>query len=172
MAYLLAGWTGVLLFCHWQWGWVPILDSANLAFHEAGHPLFGFVSARLAVYGGTIMQLLMPALCAVEMHREQKYAERQFCVVWFGENLLNIARYMADARAQQLPLVGGLDPQDAHDWTRILRNWGVLAYDTQLANVVRVMAVSLMLWAVWNLWTTDRKNRTAHESGIDYSSCI
>ena len=31
--------------------WVPILDSANLAFHEAGHPLIGMFSARLMVYG-------------------------------------------------------------------------------------------------------------------------
>ena len=29
------------LACHLAWGWVPLLDSANLALHEAGHPLVG-----------------------------------------------------------------------------------------------------------------------------------
>ena len=52
---------GLLLACHAFWGWVPILDSANLAFHEAGHPIFGLFSSRLMVYGGTLMQLLLPA---------------------------------------------------------------------------------------------------------------
>jgi hypothetical protein len=40
--------------------WVPILDTANLAFHEAGHPLFGLASSRLTVYGGTLGQLAFP----------------------------------------------------------------------------------------------------------------
>jgi hypothetical protein len=31
-------------------GWVPLLDSANLALHEAGHPLVGLLSSRLEVY--------------------------------------------------------------------------------------------------------------------------
>ncbi len=67
----LAIWAGILLLCHAFWGWVPILDSANLAFHEAGHPLFGILSDRLMVYGGTLMQLLMPGICAFEMRRQQ-----------------------------------------------------------------------------------------------------
>ena len=41
---LLTGFAGLLLLGHALWGWIPILDSANLAFHEAGHPLFGLLS--------------------------------------------------------------------------------------------------------------------------------
>ena len=75
----LALWAGLLLLCHAVWGWVPILDSANLAFHEGGHPIFGLLSSRLAVYGGTLMQLLVPAACAFEMQRQGKPAARAFC---------------------------------------------------------------------------------------------
>ena len=39
---------------------VPIVDHANLAFHEAGHLLVGLVSDRLSVYGGTFGQLVFP----------------------------------------------------------------------------------------------------------------
>lgn len=157
LAFALLVWAGILLLCHALWGWVPILDSANLAFHEAGHPLFGLISGRLAVYGGTLMQLLIPAACAFEMHRQGKRGGQYFCTIWFAENLLNVARYMADARAQRLPLVGGLDPEEAHDWTRILGNWGLLSWDTTLAGLVRIVALALMAWVVWRAWKISRE---------------
>jgi hypothetical protein len=53
--------------------------------------------------------------------------------IWFFQNLLNIAAYMADARTQALPLVGGGD----HDWLNILARWNALASDTRLARIVR-----------------------------------
>ena len=61
----LAGTTAFAAFVRWfantgeQWVW--ILDNANLAFHEAGHPIFGLIAQRLAVYGGTLGQLVFPA---------------------------------------------------------------------------------------------------------------
>lgn len=158
LTFSLAVWAGLLLVCHLLWGWVPILDSANLAFHEAGHPIFGMLSDRLMVYGGTLMQLLIPGLCAIEMRRQQKFAGFYFCVIWFAENLLNIARYMADARAKNLPLVGGLDPEDFHDWARILGNWGLLSWDTFLANGLRMVAFLLMVMALWRSWVRSRED--------------
>ena len=106
---LLTVMAGLLLIGHALWGWIPILDSANLAFHEAGHPLFGIVSDRLMVYGGTLMQLLMPAACAWEFYRRDHRYSFYVSLIWIAKNGLNIARYMADARAHQLPLVGGLN---------------------------------------------------------------
>ncbi len=83
---------------------------------------------------------------------QQKYTGFYFCLIWFAENLLNVARYMADARAHNLPLVGGLDPEEFHDWTRILQNWGLLSWDTSLANCLRVLAVGLMAVTLWRAW--------------------
>jgi hypothetical protein len=149
---LLTAAAGLLLLCHATWGWVPILDSANLAFHEAGHPIFGILSDRLMVYGGTLMQLLIPAACAWECYRREQVYGYFACLIWVAENLLNIARYMGDARAHQLPLVGGLDPEDFHDWTEILSRWGLLNLDTALALLVRVGAVGLMVWVLVRAW--------------------
>lgn len=156
LTFWLAIWAGVLLLCHALWGWVPLLDSANLAFHEAGHPIFGLFSNRLMVYGGTLMQLIIPGACAYEMHRQEKPAGYYFCLIWLAENVLNIARYMADARTHELPLVGGLDPEEFHDWTRILNNWGVLSWDIGLANGLRVLALGLMAWTIWRAWLQSR----------------
>jgi hypothetical protein len=145
---------GLLLVGHALWGWIPILDSANLAFHEAGHPIFGLLSARLSVYGGTLMQLLIPAACAWEFYRREQRWGFYLCLLWIAANLLNIARYMADARAHLLPLVGGLDPEEFHDWTEILNRWGLLRHDTALATLVRIGAMVLIAWTLKQAWTT------------------
>jgi len=47
-----------------------------------------------------------------------------------------------------LPLVGGLDPEDFHDWREILSRWGLLKWDTTLAFVVRLVAWAGVLGAV------------------------
>ncbi|HNQ03161.1 MAG TPA: hypothetical protein PKH69_00970 [Thiobacillaceae bacterium] len=122
-------------------GWVPILDSANLALHEAGHPLMGLFSQRLTVYGGTLFQLLFPALVAWHFLRRDEAAGLAVGLVWLGENLLNVARYMADARARVLPLVGGGE----HDWTEIFSRWGVLAADTRIAGLTAFLGWALIL---------------------------
>jgi hypothetical protein len=71
------------------------------------------------------------------------------CVVWLCQNLFNIARYMADARAKQLPLVGGRDPEDAHDWAEIFSRWGLLQADTTLAGIVTLcgwLGIAVCSW--------------------------
>lgn len=130
----------VCLAFHLATGWVPLLDSANLAIHEAGHPLVGILGHRLAVYGGTIFQLAFPLALAWDFRRRGHAVGFAACGVWLGENLLNVARYMADARAGELPLVGGGD----HDWLEIFTRWGLLAADTRVAGLTRVLAVAVM----------------------------
>ena len=70
-----------------------------------------------------------------------------FALLWLFQNILNIARYVADARAQQLPLVGNGD----HDWFNILSRWGALPADTALARLLSILAWLGMLATV--LWT-------------------
>ncbi len=69
--------------------------------------------------------------------------------VWFGENFLNIAGYMADARAQVLPAVGRRRPRLGTIYSR----WGVLSSDTAIAHAVATIGWMLMLasWA-WLTW--------------------
>ena len=128
---------GLLVFMTWlRWlsgeGWVRVLDDANLVFHEAGHPLVGLFSQNLEVYGGTIGQLVFPVVCTVVFWRKREPAAFALCLAWLFENFLNIARYMADARARILPLVGGGE----HDWTDIFSRWHVLPHDLGIAHFV------------------------------------
>ncbi len=137
-------------------GFVFLIDYANLLFHEAGHPIVGLLSTKLEPYGGTIGQLVFPLVLTVSFWRKGEPLSFAASVIWFFENWLNIARYMADARAQELPLVGGGD----HDWNTILGRWHVLAYDTRIAAVVKTIGWAGMAascgWVVWR-WYRDRQ---------------
>lgn len=150
----IAAFFGLLLAC--ERGFVFGLDHANLLFHEAGHPIIGIFSTRLETYGGTIGQLVFPMLLAVSFWRKGKALAFAASVIWFFENWLNIARYMADARALELPLVGGGD----HDWNTIFTRWNVLQYDLDIAGVVRFTGWAGMMmaiaWVGWRWWR-DRK---------------
>ncbi len=137
-------------------GFIFGLDHANLLFHEAGHPIIGLFSSRLETYGGTIGQLVFPVVLAVSFWRKGNALAFAAAVIWFFENWLNIARYMADARALELPLVGGGD----HDWNTIFTRWDVLQYDLDIARWVSGIGWAGMLlaalWVVWR-WRCDRK---------------
>lgn len=125
------------------------LDYVNLVFHEAGHPIFGIFGPTLGLYGGTLGQLVFPVTVAAVFFRQRDLIGFTVGLVWVFENLLNIARYMADARVQVLPLVGGGE----HDWTEIFGRWGVLASDTNIAAAVNAVGWIGMIaaWG-WLLW--------------------
>lgn len=125
----------VLLFVSPR-GFILILDHANLLFHEAGHPIVGLFSSRLEPYSGTIGQLVFPCVLAVSYWRKCNPLAFGAAIIWFCENLLNIAHYMADARTMALPLVGGGD----HDWNTILGRWHLLAFDTRIASAIAIAA--------------------------------
>ena len=133
-------------------GFVFGLDHANLLFHEAGHPFVGLFSSRLETYGGTIGQLVFLVALAISFWRKGQALAFAASVIWFFENWLNIARYMADARALELPLLGGGD----HDWNTIFTRWNILQYDLDIAGTVKFLGWTGMLlavlWVGWRWW--------------------
>ena len=157
----LAAFLGLLLAS--EPGFVFGLDHANLLFHEAGHPIVGLFSNRLETYGGTLGQLVFPVVLAVSFWRQGQAPAFAAAVIWFFENWLNIARYMADARALELPLVGGGD----HDWNTIFTRWNLLSYDTDIAGTLRCLAwagmATMVGWVGWRWWR-DRQRPDNTES--------
>ncbi len=143
----------ILWLAHTEGRWVFLLDSANLAFHEAGHPFFSLFNERLTVYGGTIFQIAFPLAACISFYRRREALSCAFTMLWLGENLFNIAVYMADARTQILPLVGNGE----HDWAEIFSRWGVLDWDTGIAGVVRMAGWLLIVFAGLWLWRHKRE---------------
>ncbi len=135
-----------MLYAFSAHGGFLFIDSANLVVHEGGHNLFGWFGPTLGLWGGTLLQWLVPFLLAAFFFKERQIAGFVFCAFFFFENWLYTATYMADARDQALPLVTTGDPDFVeHDWYAIFSSLGLLNHDTQIAAVVRLLGWCGML---------------------------
>lgn len=140
----------VLLFAAADDDGFLFIDNANLLVHEAGHLLFSYLGDTLALWGGTLFELFVPAALAVTFVFRRHLAGAAFCAFFFFENFLYIATYMADARRQELPLVsvGGGDTE--HDWFLIFSSLGLLNYDTTIAGLTRALGwLGMLATMVW-----------------------
>jgi len=137
------------------------LDSLDLAIHEAGHLAFGFAGETLMLLGGTLFQLIVPAAFAAALWRADDWHGATVPVWWMGQNCWNISVYIRDARAQELPLLGGGE----HDWAILLANWGWLSRDHALADAVHFAGVVLYLVAIVGGWMLLRQKALAAVSG-------
>src|SRR5438309_817286 len=154
----LVAWVGFyalfLAYVFHSHGGFLFIDMANLVVHEGGHNLFGWFGPTLGLWGGTLLQWLVPLLLATYFFSQRETAGFVFCLFFFFENWLYTATYMADARAQILPLVTTGDPDFVeHDFYAIFTSLGVLNYDTKIAAVVRVLGWCGMLAVVARLVT-------------------
>ena len=68
--------------------------------------------------------------------------------IWFAESLMNKARYLGDAQAQLLPLVGG----HIHDWNWLLGRWGVLPHCESIAFLLHGFAVAVAILCLFAAW--------------------
>ena len=84
-----------------------------------------------------------------------------FAAFFFFENFLYISVYMADARAQVLPLVTVGDPEmGGHDWFQIFAQLGLLRQDRAIAAVVNAVGWLGMLATMG--WLAIRYQRSAN----------
>ena len=129
-----------------------ILHMVNLVFHEAGHVIFGFLGRTIHILGGTLGQLFIPIIVAIHFWLQRDPAGYAVGKFWLFENFVDVAAYMADARALKLQLLGGMG-QESHDWRNLFMQWGLLEQDTALAGMVNALGWTGMfatcLWVTW-----------------------
>jgi hypothetical protein len=131
------------------------LHNINLPFHEAGHVVFGFFGSFITSLGGSLGQLIMPAICFYAFfYQNLNPFAAAVCFWWVGENFLDIAPYINDARAGDLPLLGGnfghSSPYGFHDWEYLLTESGLLRHDHTIANLsFFIGSVMMILALVW-----------------------
>ena len=68
---------------------------------------------------------------------------------WVAQNLWNVAVYVQDARAEELPLVGGGE----HDWSYLLGRLGLLNQDHRIGEGIRVLRILVYAWSCLMGWT-------------------
>ena len=141
---------------------LKFIHGVNLVFHEFGHPFFGIFGETIGILGGTLGQLLIPLIIVIAFWRQRDAIGFAVGAFWFFENFLDVAVYMADARALQLPLIGGLG-REAHDWRNLFLEWGVYRSDLQIAAVTRTLGwvgmVGVWVWLAWRWLNSDQHAR-------------
>ena len=122
-----------------------LANSADLLFHEGGHVLFGVFGEYIGMWGGTLMQLLIPLMLAVHFFKKGDDFSARVILCWFGQNFFHIAPYIKDARSEALPLVGG----GIHDWHYILSRAGLLDMDQWIGGLVWWTGFAVILYSVF-----------------------
>jgi len=156
----------LLVAIAWTWSLAPapvianaagmsVLHLIDLPFHEAGHILFLPLGGFMTTLGGSLMQLIVPGgLTIVFLTKHRDPFGAAMTTWWLGENLLDLAPYINDARDLQLILLGGHTGAEVegHDWERILQTLGWLHLDHTLARAAHFIGALIMLFAcAWGL---------------------
>jgi hypothetical protein len=162
---------GLLVLLAWStWGFVrspfnqALMDSVwhlpDLIFHEAGHILFMPFGQFLMSLGGSLFQCVLPVALAVVFLRQDNSFGAIVCAWWAGQNLVDVAPYIADARSLSLVLIGGRTGAEVegHDWEYILGELGWLHLDRTIGSWTYRIGVVVMLAALASaaatlLWT-------------------
>jgi hypothetical protein len=152
------------------WGWMFIFEPItsnyagesflhliNLPFHEAGHIFFSFFGRFLHVLGGSLLQVVIPAVCLVAFLMRREPFSASVGLWWVGQSFIDMAPYINDAQAGQLMLIGGVTGQEApdfHDWNVLLGMTGLINYDGVIAHLSKYTGVVLVLLAlVWGSYS-------------------
>jgi hypothetical protein len=127
------------------------LHLVHLPFHEAGHVFLMPFGRFLSVLGGSLFQVAIPLLCgAVFLLKNRDPFAASVTLWWAGQSLMDLAPYVADARALRLPLLGGRTGAEVegHDWEYLLGALGLTNHDVTLGRLSFALGSLTMLAAL------------------------
>ena len=126
-------------------GVLGFLHTIDLVFHEAGHVIFGFFGRFLGVLGGSLNQVLIPAVCTAYFLWHGRRAAAAVTLFWTGESVVDVAIYVADGRDMKLPLLAdGL----THDWNWILSELSLRNHAEPIGRAVFALGALVLLAAL------------------------
>lgn len=128
----------------YQW---HLIDGVNLLIHEAGHVIFRPFGEFLMIAGGSLFQVIMPALFVGYFIFQRQYYSAALVLFWVGESILNVSVYAGDAQAMQLPLLGGDD--SGHDWNYLLSSLNLLPATAKVAGAIRGLGTAAIFLAAF-----------------------
>jgi hypothetical protein len=126
------------------------LHLPDLVFHEAGHIIFSPLGRFMTVLGGSLLQLLIPVIAAIAFVRQDEPFGAAICAWWAGQNLIDLAPYIADAQSLRLVLLGGRTGAEVegHDWEFILGRLRLLHRDQALGRTAHAFGMMIMIAAL------------------------
>ena len=131
--------------------WDPLqgsfLDNVDLPIHEFGHLLFRPLGEFMMIAGGSLFQILMPAVFVAYFLWQRSFYSAAFTGLWIGQSLLNVWVYAADAVKMQLVLTSGMTGSEGgfHDWNYMLTSLGLLGSTATVAGIIRFVGTAVIL---------------------------
>lgn len=104
--------------------------------HEASHLVFFFLPSIITAAAGSIGEISFTLLIVFAALKARSYFAAIFGCLWVMLAMNSAGRYMADARAQQIPLIGPGETVN-HDWNYVFSQLGWLDLDILIGATVR-----------------------------------
>ncbi|MCW5961097.1 MAG: hypothetical protein KIS76_13120 [Pyrinomonadaceae bacterium] len=125
------------------------LDLVDLPIHEAGHLFFRPLGDFMMIAGGTLFQLIVPAIFVGYFFWKEQYYSAAAVLFWLGQSFLNVYVYANDAIVMRLVLLGGFTGSEGafHDWNFMLRELGLINSTATVAGLIRLTGTLLIIAA-------------------------
>jgi hypothetical protein len=125
------------------------LDLVDLAIHETGHLIFRIFGEFMGIAGGSLFQVIMPAIFVGYFVWHYKYYSAAIVLFWVGQSILNVFVYAADAVVMQLVLTSGFTGSEGsfHDWNYMLTRTGLIGSTKLIAGLIRTVGTLTILAA-------------------------
>lgn len=123
------------------------LDLVDLPIHETGHLLFGPFGEFMMVAGGTIFQLVFPAVFVGYFVWSGKPYSASIVLFWVGQSFINVWIYASDAVVMQLMLTSGMTGSEGgfHDWNYMLTRLDLLGSTKIISGIIRSIATLIII---------------------------
>jgi hypothetical protein len=133
------------------------IDNVNLIFHEAGHSIFFWAGEFFDMAAGTLLQLSIPLFISLYFFAHRQNISGALCLLWVGQNLLNVSAYAGDAIVMQMDLLGG--DLVTHDWNYLLSMTGNLEHTPAIATAFYTLGIIFIIvgtiLSMYFAWTTE-----------------
>lgn len=119
----------------------PILSGMYLVqfgVHEVSHILFSFLLPILTAAAGSLSEIALASLIVVAAIKGNSRWAMVFGLLWLMMAFISMGNYMADARAQLMPLMGP-SPDLVHDWHFVFGELGWLNADVVIGTTMKVI---------------------------------
>ncbi len=125
------------------------LDIVDLPIHETGHLLFRPFGEFMMIAGGSLFQVIMPAIFVGYFVWNEKYYSAAIVLLWVGQSILNVFVYAADAVVMQLILTSGMTGSEGsfHDWNYLLTATNLINSTKTVAGLIRFLGTLTIIAA-------------------------
>ena len=123
------------------------LDLVDLPIHETGHLLFRLFGEFMGIAGGSLFQVIFPAVFVGYFVWREQYYSAAIVLFWVGQSILNVWVYAADAVVMQLVLTSGFTGSEGsfHDWNYLLTQTGLLGSTKVVAGIIRSVGTLVII---------------------------